>query len=409
MRDKLFLYRAINIRGEEVAGEIAGSSEDDVMGMLDEQNMMILEIRKENWWYSFFNRQHFWYLKKIGFSELARFAKDLGIILKSGISILEALDILKQRSSNALLKKNLETVQMALRKGESLSEALTNLSGTFPDMFIFMVKTGETSGELPKMLEVIGQYYEERYDNQQKIKEILFYPIVLIIVSMLVTFFLLTVVLPQFAEIFLSMDQELPQLTLWFMSISDWLRDNSLHLFLFLISAAVLWQMAKNTPAVRLWMDQLKNILPVYGKIGQWEFLMLFAKTFGILMRSGSELIGSLNGLKNITNNLFYKQSITILEEEVKKGASMSSVMESLSVFEEAFVQFMAVGESSGMVSEMMEMTASFYESQYKHRIGMLKMMLEPFLLLIIGGGVLFMILAIMMPVFDLYLIYSNL
>jgi general secretion pathway protein F len=119
--------------------------------------------------------------------------------------------------------------------------------------------------------------------------------------------------------------------------------------------------------------------------------------------------MSALRGLKEITKNLEYQAAITKLIEAVKRGSSMTEAMAEIAVFEETFCQFMAVGESSGLIGEMMAMTSSFYESQYKHRMGMLQIMLEPLLLLIIGGGVLLMMLAIMLPVFDLYLIYSNL
>ncbi|WKY44260.1 type II secretion system F family protein [Eubacteriaceae bacterium ES2] len=407
MKKTNFLYTAINIRGEEVSGQMAALSENEVMNVLENQNLLIVEIKKQGHLQEFLTKQRSLHVGKIGLSELAQFAKDLGIILQSGIVILEALAILKNRSRNPVLKKDLENVQLALRKGETLSGALGNLS--FPPLFIFLVKTGENSGELPRMLTVIGDYYENAYHNRQKMKEILAYPLLLIAVSLVVSFFLLTVVLPQFTGIFQSMDQELPPLTIWFINISDWLRGHIYWVFASLATILLFYFLTQNTPAARIWLDRIKNQLPIYGKMRQWEFLMLFSKVLGILTNSGLDLINALRGLKEITKNREYQMAISKLIEEVKQGSSMTEAMADLPVFEETFGQFMAVGESSGLVGEMMAMTSSFYESQYKHRIGMLQIMLEPLLLLIIGGGVLLMMLAIMMPVFDLYLIYSNL
>jgi type II secretory pathway component PulF len=205
------------------------------------------------------------------------------------------------------------------------------------------------------------------------------------------------------------MDQELPLLTTWFIDLSNWLRGHVNWVIIFLVAILFVNFGTQSMPPVKIWMDHIKNRLPIYGKMRQWEFLMLFSKVLGILSNSGLDLMSALRGLKEITKNLEYQAAITKLIEAVKRGSSMTEAMAEIAVFEETFCQFMAVGESSGLIGEMMAMTSSFYESQYKHRMGMLQIMLEPLLLLIIGGGVLLMMLAIMLPVFDLYLIYSNL
>ncbi|MDK2962395.1 MAG: type pilus assembly protein PilC [Eubacteriaceae bacterium] len=409
MKEMDFLYKAINVRGEEVSGRMSALSENEALEILGSQNLLIVELKKQGRLQAFLTQQRSLHIGKVSLSELAQFARDLGIILQSGIVILEALEILKNRSRNPVLKKDLVKVQDALRRGETLSGALGSLGGSFPLLFIFLVKTGESSGELPRMLKVIGDYYENAYQNRQKMKEILSYPLLLIIVSIMVSFLLLTVVLPQFTGIFESMDQELPLLTTWFIDLSNWLRGHVNWVIIFLVAILFVNFGTQSMPPVKIWMDHIKNRLPIYGKMRQWEFLMLFSKVLGILSNSGLDLMSALRGLKEITKNLEYQAAITKLIEAVKRGSSMTEAMAEIAVFEETFCQFMAVGESSGLIGEMMAMTSSFYESQYKHRMGMLQIMLEPLLLLIIGGGVLLMMLAIMLPVFDLYLIYSNL
>ena len=405
---KSYHYSAKNSLGESISGVIEGFSRKEVITLLDAQNLFLIDLHEKKMMVEWFEKERFLGFGKVSFSMISQFAKDLSILLKAGITISEALEMLEKQVRDRRFSKDIHWISEKIRSGYTLSLAMEEKKYSFPELFVFFVKTGEKGGNLSEMLQVSADYYSRVQENQLKMKEILFYPILLMMTSVGVIFFLLMVVLPQFVQLFDSIEQELPWATIFLINTSRFLIDYGIYFLLGIISVMIAIFIFKDNIFLKKTMDTIKMKIPIYGKLKQWEFMMMVSKTMGILLNSGVDLLTVMRGLEAITPNSLFKEAVMRLEKGVFEGKSLTEAMEETGVFQETFVQFTKVGESTGSIGEMMGLSAQFYESQYHHGINMLKMMIEPLLILVLGAIVLFVLLAIMLPVFDLYLFYSS-
>lgn len=408
MKNKRYHYHAKNNTGELISGIIEGSSLKEAACQLSDQNFLLLDLYEEQIMTKWIEKERFLGLGKVSFSVISQFAKDLSILLKAGIVISEALEILEKHIKDRRFAIDINDVREKIRLGCALSTAMEEKDRSFPELFIFFIKTGETGGNLSEMLKVAADHYSRVQENRQKMKEILLYPILLMIVSIAVIFFLLIIVLPQFVELFESVEQELPWPTTFLLDLSKFVIDYGSYFLLVIAIISMVLFIFKGHRLLQKILDKLKMKIPIYGKLKRWEFMMMISKIMGILLNAGVDLLTVIRGLEAVTANIFFKEAILEVEKEVYDGRSLTESMKQTRVFQETFMQFTKVGESTGSIGEMMHLTSQFYQSQYHHGFNLLKIIIEPLLILILGIIVLFVLLAIMLPVFDLYLFYSN-
>ncbi len=408
MKNKNYHYRAKNSFGESVSGVIESSSRQEAGILLSQQNLFVLDLYEKKRISQWIDKERSLRFANVSFSKISQFAKDLSILLKAGITISESLEILGKQVGDRHFSNDLQKVGERVRSGESLALAMADKKRSFPSLFTFFIKTGEMGGNLPEMLELSADYYSRVQENRQKMREILFYPILLILVSIGVIFFLLMIVLPQFIQLFDAIEQTLPWPTIFLLKSSTFLRDYGIFLLLGIAVMGMILVIFRTNPDLERTIDRLRINLPIYGRLKQWEFMMMISKTMGILLNSGVDLMTMMTGLEAITTNRYFKEAIIKLGKDVSSGKSLTQAMEETKVFHETFVHFTKVGESTGSIGQMMNLTAQFYQSQYQHGVNMLKIIVEPLLILALGAVVLFVLVAIMLPVFDLYLFYSS-
>lgn len=408
MKNKRYHYRAKNNLGESVSGIIEGGSAKKVSRLLSEQNLFVLDLYEQERFREWIKKDRSLVFGKVSFSRISQFAKDLSILLKAGITISQALDILQNQVSDQRFSKDIQWLGQRVRSGQTLAIAMAEKKSSFPDLFTFFVEVGEMGGELADMLVLSAAYYKRLQDNGQKMKEVLFYPLLLILVSIGVILFLLIIVLPQFIDLFAAIDQTLPGPTIFLLNSSRFLADYGILLLLGILGTGAIGLVFRTNPLFRKTSDRLIMKIPIYGKLKQWEFMMLLSKTMGILLNSGVDLMTMMTGLEAITPNYYFKEAVKGLAKAVSNGKTLSDAMAEIRVFQATFVHFTKVGEASGSMSKMMDLTADFYASQYDHGVAMLKVLIEPLLILGLGLVVLFILLAMMLPIFDLYLFYSS-
>ncbi len=408
MKKKRYHYRAKNSLGELLSGVIEGGSRKEVTAALSDQNLFVLDLYQQALFREWLAKDRSLAFGRVSFSRISQFAKDLSILLKAGITISEGLDILRQQVSDQGFSKDLEWVGERVRSGETLAQAMAEKKSSFPDLFTFFVEVGELGGDLADMLVLSAAHYKRVQDNRQKMKEILFYPLLLILVSLGVILFLLIIVLPQFIVLFETIDQALPGPTVFLLNSSRLLTDYGILLLLGILGIGAMGLVFRTNPRLRKIIDRLAMKIPIYGKLKGWEFMMMISKTMAILLNSGVDLMTMMAGLEAITPNHYFKDAIRALAKAVSSGQTLSDAMAETRVFQVTFVHFTKVGEASGSMAKMMDLTADFYASQYHHGVAMLKVIVEPLLILGLGLVVLFILLAMMLPIFDLYLFYSS-
>jgi type IV pilus assembly protein PilC len=406
--DKQFIYKAKNDQGEDVSGVISAQTARDAAIWLHRQNLIVLEITKKRNADAFLSREFALRFKPVGAAEFGQFCRQFQIMIGAGISILKCLEMIGAEMKNKSFAGDIRGTCSRIQSGESLSQALAAYPKSFPELFIFMVEAGELSGNLTEILTEMAEYYETQDKNHRQLQQILFYPLILICTATLVLIFLLTYVLPTFVDMFEAMDAALPKPTAILLAISQMLTAGWPRLVLAAGVALLLFYLIMEVPKVALVRDYLKTILPLTGRINQKRGLAMMAKTLALLLNSGIDLMTALNRLTGVTENRYLKKEVLILVEKTVGGKSLAQGMAESAAFPGLFCQLVRVGESAGSLPIVLESVYRIYKDEVQNRIQLLSTALEPLILIVLGGVVLFILAAVMLPVFDIYASYAS-
>ena len=406
--DKQFIYKAKDRQGETVNGTVTGQTRQEAALFLQTQNLMVLEIQEKKKSEEFLKKEFNMRIRSVTSAAFSRFCRQFQIMLNAGIPILKCLELISDETENKGFAEDIAGVGRRIQSGESLSQAMMAYPKSFPPLFIFMVEAGEMSGNLNTILVKMAEHYEIEEKNRRQLQQTLFYPILLSVVFVLVLIFLITAVLPSFVDMFVVMNAELPGPTRFLMTLSDGLSVRWPIILLILAGFATGVVLLTEIDAVAKWRDWLKIKLPLIGRLNHKRDLARIATIMGMLMGSGVDLLTALNRLDGVTENRYIKIELIRLREKVVNGKSLSQGMTESDAFPGLFCQLVAIGEVSGSLPEVLETLNLIYADEVQAKIKLLHTSLEPLILLIFGGLVLFILAAIMLPVFDIYSAYSS-
>lgn len=406
--DKQFRYEAKDFQGKPITGIIGAKSARDAALLLHTQNLIVLEIIEKKKTENILNKELDFRFKSVSRNEFSRFCRQFHVVLNAGIPILKSLELIQHETRNKGFAQDISGVCLGIRSGESLSKAMAAYSKSFPALFIFMVEAGEMSGNLTKILLGMAEYYETEERNQRQIQQVLFYPMILSIVFVIVLIFLLTYVLPTFVGMFEVMDVALPKPTQILLSMSQLLTTQWPMMLLILVGGTVGITLLAELPRVAMAKDYLKIKLPLVGTLNQKRCLSMIATTLGMFITSGIDLLSALKRLEGVTDNRYIKKELEILEQKVSNGIRLGQGMSEIDIFPSLFCQLVTIGEESGSLPEVLETIYLIYKDEINTRIQLVSTSLEPLILIVFGGVVLFILAAIMLPVFDIYSAYSS-
>ncbi|PKM53290.1 MAG: hypothetical protein CVV00_13060 [Firmicutes bacterium HGW-Firmicutes-5] len=406
--DKQFSYKAKDHRGETVTGMVAGQSEREAAQYLHTQNLIILEITEKKKSAEILKKEYHIRIRSVTGDAFSRFCRQFQIMLSAGIPILKCLELISAETENSGFAQDISGVGRRIQAGERLSQAMSGYPKSFPSLFVFMVEAAEISGNLNEILLKMAEHYESEVKNRRQLQQTLFYPMILSIVFVLVLTFLITNVLPSFADMFVVMNTELPGPTRFLIGMSQGLRTRWPMMILILagLAAGICFLMGIESAANLT--DRLKIRLPLIGSLNHKRCLARMATTLGMLLASGVDLLAALNRLEGVTDNRYIKKELILLREKVVNGKSLGQGMVESDAFPSLFCQLVIIGEVSGSLPKVLETLNLVYSDEVSTRIQLLNTSLEPLILLIFGGLVLFILAAIMLPVFDIYSAYSN-
>lgn len=406
--DKQFSYRAKDQRGETITGSVAGQTRREAAQALQAENLIVLEIKEKKKAEEFLKKEFHIRIRSVSGDVFRRFCRQFHIMLKAGIPILKCLELIAGETENQGFAQDISGVGQRIQAGASLSQAMIGYPKSFPALFIFMVEAGEMSGNLNTILIKMADHYDFEEKNRRQLQQALFYPLILSIVFVLVLIFLITMVLPTFADMFTTMNAELPGPTRFLMGLSHGLSVGWPIVLLILVGLAAGVTLLMETAVVINTRDWLRIKLPLIGALNHKRCLARIATTLGMLLASGIDLLTALNRLEGVTDNRYIKKELIGLREKVANGKSLSQGMAESEVFPRLFYQLVAIGEASGSLPEVLETLNVIYADEVQARIQLLHTSLEPLILLIFGGLVLFVLAAIMLPVFDIYSAYAS-
>ena len=392
-------YKVRDRAGNLVTGELLGDSEGLVMTKLREMGFTPLEVKKAKAGLKMEINLH---PGRVKAKEIAVFSRQFATMVNSGLPILRALSILADQSDSSELRKVLTQVRVDVEQGSSLSGALTKHPKAFGDLYVAMVKSGETGGVLDNVLLRLADGMERDVELRRKIKSAMTYPIAVVTLVVFILAAMLLFIVPQFKTIYESLGGTLPLPTRILLGASQGLTKFWWGAILGTIGFRFGFRRYKATPAGRAMLDSIKLKVPVFGTLFHKTALARFSSTLGMLLRSGVPILQALDIVADTVNNKVISKAVVDVQGSVREGESIAKPLGRHAVFPPMVVQMLAVGEETGAVDTMLDKVADFYNSEVSAAVDALTSLIEPLLLAVIGGAVGGAVIALYMPMFGI-------
>jgi general secretion pathway protein F len=397
-----FEYVALDSGGKEKKGVLEGDTARQVRQQLRDKGWMPLDVQEASQREAKSQRRTIRMRRGVSATDLALITRQLATLVRSGLPLEESLRAASQQTEKARLKSMLMAVRSRVMEGHTLATGLGDFPHVFPELYRTTVSAGEQSGHVDVVLERLADYTESRQQMQQKIQLALFYPALLTLVAVVVVIALMTYVVPQVVQVFEKIGQELPWLTQTLIAVSDFLRNNGIVALLLLAAAGsgIAWVLRKEGPKRRYHRVLLR--LPLIGRLVRGINAGRFARTFSIVTASGVPVLEGLRIAAQVMSNLPMREAVDEATRLVREGASIYAALDKSGYFPPMMVHLIASGESSGKLEEMLERAAVNQEREIETLVSAIMGLFEPVLILVMGGLVLIIVLAILLPIFNL-------
>lgn len=398
-----FAYKSIDSKGKITSGVLTANSELEVFNHIKERNQKPISIvpQKSE---SFITKDLNVDFSKVKLNDLAVTCRQLGTMLQAGIPIDRALEIQIRQSSNKALKKDLTAVLDDINSGISTSKAFED-NTDYPDILISTIRSGENIGDLDGAMNRMADHFSKEDKIQRKIRGALVYPLVVFFVTIVIATFLLVFVLPQFAEMFNDFGADLPGITVFVLNVSEFITNYWYLAILIVIAIVVLFIAWKKTETGKHQFGYITLRIPVIKKFIQQIVTARFTRTMSTLVESGISIIDALEMAAKTTNNAYVESKVGLVVNEVKKGASVSFQLRQINLFPEMMLSLISVGEETGQMGSLLNQTADFYDEEFEMAMDNMVSLIEPFMILIVGAVVGVIVVAMYLPMIDLYTI----
>jgi len=338
---------------------------------------------------------------QIKYTTMAIFCRQLAVMQEAGISLLLSLQQLAEQTDDKRLKKVLRDVTRGIAAGTPFSEAAEHQGNAFHPVFVNMIAVGEMSGTLDESLYRLAEHFEREAEIRGKIKTAMTYPLAISVVAVLAVVVLLTVVLPRFMEMLSNFGAELPATTKMVKDFSDFLVNRWYVLFLLLFLLIMVFLSWSRQPQGKYMLDKLKIKAPVFGLFMKNIILARFTRTLGTLLQTGVQILPALEIVGKVVNNELVKEELEKCSQAVTAGRGLATPLQESKVFPPMVVQMMEVGEQTGNLESLLLKVSVYYEREVDEMSERLAKMIEPFLLIFLGGAIGFIVYSIMMPMFN--------
>lgn len=393
-----FIYKARDMQGADHTGDIKTPDIRSAATLLRKKGLIVISIKSKGVpSIKLLDK----FLNRVSFTELVIITRQLATMISSGLVLSEAIDILEEQQTNKTLKKALEEVSQDIKGGLTLAQALGKYPHIFPRLYINLVKSGEASGKLDQVLLQMADGLEKEREFKARIKGAMIYPAVVLGMMLVVVTIMMVFVIPKLVALYEQSTIELPLPTKILIFVSNmFINFWWLGLILIIIGAIALNRWNK-TAEGNFFLGKLILRLPIVGKIVTNVTLTNFNRTFGLLTSAGIPLLESIGIVSDLTDNPIFKKTLRDAYAGVEKGLPFSSLL-TVSVFPQIVGQMIRVGEETGKVDEIFLKLADYFESESDHLIKNLTVAIEPLVLVILGIGVAFLVISIILPIYKL-------
>ncbi len=393
-----FTYKAKNIEGEDLTGSIQSPDSHSAALILRKKGLIVISINQKNAPSNFFLAK---FLNRVSFTALVIMTRQLATMVSAGLVVSEAIDILEEQENNKTLKKALEEISQDIKGGLTLAQAFGKHPDIFPHLFVNLVKSGEASGKLDQVLVQMADGMEKDREFKARIKGAMIYPVLVISMMGVVVVIMMIFVIPKLVTLYTQSTIDLP-LPTKILIVTSGLFVHFWWLGLILgIGGYMGISRWNKTPAGNLFIGKLLLKTPLVGVIISNVTLTNFNRTFGLLTSAGIPLLESIGIVSDLTDNPVYKNALKVAYAGVEKGLPFSSLL-SGEVFPKIISQMVRVGEETGKVDEIFFKLAEYFESESDHLVKNLTVAIEPILLVVLGVGVAFLVISIILPIYKL-------
>lgn len=396
-----FEYRALDGRGREKRGVIEGDTPRQVRQQLRDQGLSPIEVeaaaQRAGRSISAVS-----FKRGVSATELALLTRQLATLVRAALPLEEAIRTVAKETERPQLKSMLLAVRAKVMEGHTLADGLADFPHIFPDIFCKTVAAGEASGHLDLILERLADYTESRQQMSQSIKMALFYPAILTVMAVLVVLGLLVYVVPEVVQVFQNIGQELPPLTRGLIAVSDFMQHNGLLLLVGIVVAIILFRRLLKEERFRFRWHRWLHRMPLIKRLFSGVNSARFSRTLSIMVASGVPLLDAMRIAAGVLGSLPMQAGVGDAAHRVREGGAVAQALEQSGYFPPMTIHLIASGEASGKLEEMLERAAENQERELKSMIAMLMALFEPVLLVTMGGVVMVIVLAILLPIFEI-------
>jgi len=401
----VYTYAALNQRGKASKGIINADSPRAARAKLRQSQLFpteLIETAKDETAAHSRNIRDIQLFSRVRAQDLTIMTRQFATLLSASLTVVDSMTALIEQTENAALKKTLIQVRESVNEGRSLGEALDEHRRVFSPLFINMVRAGEASGALPVVLLRLADFSEHQLETRKKITSRMYYPIVMLVVGALVLLALLTYVVPTITTIFADMDKSLPWQTRLLISVSDFMQA-----YWWLVAAGIAGivmglRRYRTTERGTRWFDAWAIRLPIFGSLNLKLAMSRFTRTLGILLQSGIPLLDALDISRAVLNNTVLSQSIASAQELIREGSDIATPLRNSGYFPPLVSHMISIGERSGQLEEMLLRVSETYDTEVRTSIESLTSLIEPIITVVMAVVVFCIMLAILLPIFEI-------
>ena len=393
-KGKRFTFEGKNIETERlVRGEVVAKDEEEARKKLQRRGIRPLRISKVKT-----ARK-----RRITQEDITVFTRQLATMMKAGLPLMQAFEIVARGHSNPSMTEMLMQVRSDVEQGSALGKSFSKYPKYFDRFYCNLVSAGESGGVLENLLDKLAVYKEKTQAIKKKVKTALTYPIAIIVVAIALIFIMMMFVLPAFKEVYANMGAELPGLTQLVMNLSDLFVDYGWIMIILLIASAFgLYKLHEKSPTFQKRIDALILRLPIFGTIVRKATIARWARTTSTLFAAGVPLVEVLDSVAGASGNILYEEATQDIRAKVTQGLSLTSSMQSTDMFPNMVIQMAAIGEESGSLDDMLNKAAEFYEDEVDNSVSRLSALMEPIIMVVLGSLIGILLIAMYLPLFNL-------
>ncbi|WP_022846897.1 MULTISPECIES: type II secretion system F family protein [unclassified Desulfurobacterium] len=398
----VYSYKGKTIFGKVKRGKVTADNIDMAKNLIRNKGIVYIESVKEEKSSGLNMEINLSFMDRVKLKDIVLFTRQLYSMINAGIPLVSALRALEQQVSNRRLREIIKDVAKQVEEGGRFSAALAKHKDVFGDLYISMIKAAEEAGTLDTTLKRLAEYLEKIEHLRSKVKSAMFYPTFVLIIATIIVSGILIFVIPTFANIYKDLGGQLPTLTQIVINISNFLRDYIGWMIGLLVIFIIAFKQLLKIDKVRYYFDMFMLKIPIFGKLILKSSIANFARTLSSMVSSGINILKALDIAAETSNNKIIQEEIKKVKDQVERGISLAVALSRSKIFPPMLINMVAIGEDAGNLDEMLGKVADFYEEEVDTMVDGLTSLIEPLMMVFIGGVIGFIIIAMYLPIFNI-------